>query len=99
MAHAFELLVQRSNFHEPGKVATGSDGDGDVWDQDIQDFVVFLIQPDPIDLFEFLPILNRPRPLRFSARESRPIRRFGIGTFSRVKKLASSAWGGSVTRL
>ena len=41
----------------PGQVAARSHGDGDVGNQDFEDFEKFLIQSDPIDLLQLLPIL------------------------------------------
>ena len=58
MADGFEFLVEGGDFDEASQVTTHSYGDGDMGDEDIENFEIFLVQTDPIDFFEFLPIFE-----------------------------------------
>ena len=58
LAYGFEFLVESGHFDEACQVSPHSYGDGDMGDKDIENFKIFLIESDPIDLFEFLPIFK-----------------------------------------
>src|SRR5271156_4759838 len=58
LTHGFQLLIQSRHLHQIGQVSSLPDRDRDMWNLDLQDFVVVLLQADPVDFRYLVPVLK-----------------------------------------
>lgn len=58
-AHGFEFLIQRSDFDQSSDVAACANGDDDVGELDAEDFVGEGSKSGAVEVFAFIPFLER----------------------------------------